>query len=273
MNVLFRIVIAVVFALWFSSVAAGENERGKETSFPDLLSEEVPVVAEQEASYPDLLSDDQFETNGGREKVLLSDPLEPMNRVFFEFNDLFHDWVLKPVNDVYSLILPEELRKCFGNFFINLAMPVRLLNTTLQGEFGDAGIVLGRFLINSTLGIYGLVDVAEEHWGIERRRADFGQTLGRWGMGEGIYLCWPFLGPSNVRDSLGFIVDVYSHPVPYLHDSTAIDVSYLATSRVNAFSLNPDLYDDLRDFALDPYIASRQAYFEYRRNFIARQTR
>lgn len=253
-----KIFLTLSLVLILSSASVAGNVSGKLPVFPDLLQDEF----EDEDEYSeDEDSEGDFTVN---------DPLEPMNRVFFEFNDLFYEWVLEPVTDGYIWVMPEELRVSFGNFFVNLAMPIRLINTILQGEFKDSGIVLSRFVINSTIGVWGLVDVADLQWGIKRRRADFGQTLGRWGVGEGIYFCWPFLGPSNVRDSIGFAVDVYSHPVPYLHDETIFDVAYYATNRVNAFSLNPDLYSDLKEFALDPYVASRQAYFEYRRAIIAR---
>ena len=250
MKTILKFIITLIFALFLDFTSAIADEAAHQYNYPDLLGDEMSFDGKSHASFE------------------VSDPLEPMNRVFFEFNDWFHDWLLKPITNVYIWVIPGELRKCFGNFFNNLGMPIRFINTALQGEFRDSGVEFGRFLINSTLGVYGLVDVAALHWGIEPRRADFGQTLGRWGIGNGIYLCWPFIGPSNVRDTVGFVVDMYSHPVPYLHDNTILDVSYLAARRVNAFSLNPDLYEELRDFALDPYIASRQAYYEYRRNFI-----
>jgi phospholipid-binding lipoprotein MlaA len=170
----------------------------------------------------------------------------------------------------YSWLVPLELRESFGNFFFNVSMPVRLLNTVLQGEFSSSGKVVGRFFINSTLGVAGLVDVAKLEWGIEPTRADFGQTLGRWGLGDGIYFCWPLVGPSNIRDSLGLVVDAYSHPIPYLHGSTLLDLGYATSNKLNTLSLHPTLYHDLKKIALDPYIASRQAYYEYRRAIIAR---
>lgn len=251
-NIRLLLVIAL-FILSNSAVHAAPDNTSR-MSFPDLLSDEF--------------AEEDFEEDFGDEESEVYDPLEPMNRVFFEFNDLFYEWVLKPVGDSYAWLIPKDLRECFGNFFYNIAMPVRLINTTLQGNFEDSGVVLSRFLINSTLGVWGLVDVADLQWGIKPRRADFGQTLGRWGVGEGVFFCWPFLGPSNMRDTLGFAVDVYSHPLPYLHDETIISLAYYTTTRVNAYSLKPTLYDDLKEMSFDPYIASRQAYYEYRRALI-----
>lgn len=228
--------------------------------------------SQQKFEIPDLLEDEYevFDDEGLEEQdsFVVSDPLEPLNRTFFEFNDFLYEWVLKPVTDGYIWAVPRELRECAGNFFFNLAAPVRLLNALLQGDFQKSGIVFERFIINSTLGVYGLVDIANIEFDIEPTQADFGQTLGKWGTGSGIYICWPLIGPSTVRDSFGVVVDAYTHPIPYFHDNRVLDVAYYTSNRINTLSLNPDLYEDLKRYSLDPYIASRQAYFEYRKALI-----
>lgn len=231
-----------------------------QNSFPDLLSD-------------DLVDDDEWDEDAAddfdREELkTISDPLEPLNRVFFTFNDKVYEWVLSPLTDGYIWVLPRDLRECFGNFFYNLAAPVRFVNSLLQGEFKQSGIVLSRFFINSSIGVYGLVDVANLEFDIKPKNADFGQTLGRWGVGDGIYICWPVVGPSSIRDSIGLVVDAYTHPIPYFHDNRVLDVSYYTSNKVNTLSLNPDIYDDLKRFSLDPYIASRQAYYDYRKAII-----
>jgi len=221
-------------------------------------------------SFPDFLGDDPVETDYLDDSLedAIYDPLEPMNRLFFKFNDTLYDWVVKPTTDGYSWIFPYELRKGFGSFFENLAMPIRLINSILQGDLEKTGVVMERFLINSTLGVWGLVDVADEEFDIKPKRADFGQTLGKWGLGEGIYFCWPVIGPSNARDSVGLVADAYAHPMRYINDDRAFLVSYYITTRLNKLSLNPDVYEDLRRFSLDPYIAARQAYYDYRRTLV-----
>lgn len=216
----------------------------------------------------DLLSDDFFNDDPLAHESRYYDPLEPMNRVFFEFNDKLYFWVLKPVNTVYTAVLPLDIRFCIGNFFTNLAAPIRLLNNLLQGKFSDAGIVVSRFLINSTLGVGGFGDPALVDFGLEPKPEDFGQTLGLWGVGEGIYLCWPILGPSNARDTLGFGVDVYSHPVVYFNDDIVVSAAYYSENKINLLSLNPDAYEDLKKYSLDPYVSMRQVYLDYRRNKI-----
>ena len=229
-------------------------------------------TAPSQSEFPDLLADEPGDNDSAdlTPVLTINDPLEPMNRLFFKFNDHLYEWVLKPTTDAYIWVFPRDLRDCFGNFFFNMAAPVRLLNAVLQGDLKLTGTVLSRFLINSTLGVYGLVDVAASEFDFSPERADFGQTLGKWGLGEGIYFCWPLFGPSSVRDTLGMAVDTYAHPVPYFHQDPMLDLAYYTTNRVNTLSLKPDLYDDLKRYALDPYVASRQAYYEYRKALIER---
>lgn len=223
---------------------------------PDLLEDELD----------DFLDDEEYELEE------IYDPLEPLNRVFFEFNDKLYFWVLKPVKVGYTFVVPWELRQCFGNFFNNLAAPVRLINNILQGRFEDAGIVLSRFLINTTLGVGGLGDVARSEFELEPRLADFGQTLGGYGVGEGIYINWPILGPSNLRDTFGIVGDSFVHPV-YQVDMTFTEfLAYYSTNKVNALSLAPNIYEDMKKYSLDPYAAMRQAFYDYRRNAIRKVT-
>lgn len=218
---------------------------------PDLLDEELAYEQVEEGE--EIAEEEVY------------DPLEPMNRLFFEINDDLYVWVVKPLTRGYSYVLPLELRECFGNFFLNLGFPVNLLNTLLQGDLRSTVIVVERFVINTTLGVGGLVDVAANEFDIGPRRADFGQTLGRWGVGEGPFIYWPLLGPSNIRDTVGLAADTFVKPLPYIYEDTMIDVAVYSTERINALSLNPDLYDDMKRFSLDPYVAVRQAYSDYRR--------
>lgn len=195
-----------------------------------------------------------------------SDPLESMNRVFFEVNDKLYFWVLKPVNRAYSTVVPLDFRQCFGNFFDNIAAPVHVVNNLLQGKFAGAGIDLSRFLINSTAGVLGLGDPALRSFGLEPQLEDFGQTLGVWGVGEGAYLYLPIIGPLTLRDSVGFAGDTVTHPATYVCAGYLEGTGYYTADKVNLLSLHPDLYEDMKKFSLDPYISMRQVYLEYRRN-------
>ena len=250
----FRLFV-VFIAIFFCAVFSSAGDQSSETGFPDLLADEF-------------LEDEEFDEFDSGTAFRIRDPLEPMNRLFFEFNDKLYEWLLKPVTNGYIWLVPRELRVNFGNFYFNLAMPIRLLNSLLQANFDSAGIVFSRFAINSTVGVWGMVDVAALEFDLQPQRADFGQTLGKWGAGEGIYFCWPLFGPSNVRDSVGLVVDAYTHPIPYFHESRALDLAYYTSNKLNTLSLNPDLYEDLKRFSLDPYIASRQVFYEYRQAMI-----
>jgi phospholipid-binding lipoprotein MlaA len=221
---------------------------------------------------PDLLNDEYKEEDQSSQNPVY-DPLEPMNRVFFEFNDKLYFWVLKPVKTHYAEIVSSDIRKCIDNFLNNLASPISFLNNLLQGRIKDAGIVLSRFLINSTMGIYGFGDAATEAFNINPRPADFGQTLGVYGLGEGVYFCWPVLGPSNIRDSVGFGVDLFTDPTAFMEIDMSVRVTKYMGEKINRMSLGPDVYEELKKLSLDPYVATRQAYFEFRQNKIEKQKR
>jgi len=147
------------------------------------------------------------------------------------------------------------------------------LNNLLQGRFEDAWVVLERFLINTTLGVYGFGDAATTAFDIHPRPADFGQTLGVYGFGAGIYFFWPVIGPSNIRDSLGAVADLSVHPTNFLDWEISERAGYYMGNKINSMSLNPSVYEDVKKFSLDPYVATRQAYSEYRHDQIDKQKR
>lgn len=236
-----------------------------------LVFPPATMAADYETVYPDLLADEFVEFEDiSRDEATISDPLEPINRVFFEFNDRLYFYVIKPVKSGYSYIIPIDFRECFGNFFENIKAPVRIVNNLLQGRFGDAGVSLSRFLVNSTAGVLGFADVAATEYNLQPRPADFGQTLGYYGVGEGVYIIWPVLGPSHVRSSFGFVGDVLASPTTYVDMTNTERGIYYGTRNINTLSLQPDVYEDLKKFSLDPYVAARQSFFDFRRNVVDR---
>ncbi len=259
--------IYIVFLFLVGGLFAGCADQNSSS----LSLENATTVNDIDDGFDDdmdmLLSDDFFNENNTISKEYY-DPLEPMNRVFFEFNDKLYYWFLNPLNTVYSTVLPRDIRFSLANFVNNLAAPIRLVNNLLQGKVADAGVVLSRFLINSTLGVYGFGDPAWIDFNIEPKPEDFGQTLAVWGLGKGAYLCLPIIGPSSVRDAFGFAGDVYTHPMVYFVDDLWVSAGYYTVSRVNLLSLNPDVYEDLIKYSLDPYISMRQVYLDYRENKI-----
>lgn len=218
-----------------------------------------------ENGQPDLLDD---EWGDDQDQIEISDPFESINRVAFEFNDKLYFWVLKPAKEGYSAVLPEDIRTSIGNFFYNLATPVNLANTLLQGRFEDSGVILGRFVINSTIGVFGFGDVAATEFEMQPKRGDFGETLGVYGFGEGVYICWPVFGPSNVRDSIGILGDMQLHPYSFAGFDAQAETAARGTEFINRLSITPDVYEEIKKISLDPYVATREAYVDYRRNLI-----
>ncbi|MBM3542844.1 MAG: VacJ family lipoprotein, partial [Alphaproteobacteria bacterium] len=184
-----------------------------------------------------------------------NDPMEGFNRGVLGFNQGVDRAVLKPVAQAYRWALPQFVRDSVRNILDNLRAPVILANDLLQGEFERAGATIGRFIVNTTVGLGGINDVASDI-GIQQHSEDFGQTLAAWGVGEGPYLMLPLLGPSNPRDLTGFIVDIFLDPFGYV--ASANDVRYASGARtgvraVDTRERNIETLDDLERTSLDFY--------------------
>ncbi len=193
------------------------------------------------------------------------DPFEGFNRAMFSVNEGI-DVVVKPVARGYDAVLPGPIKTGIGNFFGNIADLWIAVNNFLQGKVTEGASDVGRVLVNSTVGIVGLIDVASD-LGLEKHAEDFGQTLGKWGVGEGPYLFWPIIGPRNVRDTFGFAVDASADPVVHLHDvsarNTLIGIRFID---LRASLLPADKV--IEEAAFDKYNYIRDAYFQNRRNAV-----
>jgi phospholipid-binding lipoprotein MlaA len=202
---------------------------------------------------------------------IIPDPLEGWNRAIYAFNEGIIAYAARPINAAYRAVAPEPFRSGFANFFTNLFFPVRFLNNLLQGKGRAAGRDFGKFIINSTAGLGGFIDYTGlNHPELARLDSeDFGQTLGVWGVGEGCYLYWPFIGPSNARDTVGKIGDWAADPLTWVPPWWA--PSALKGFRtVNDLDELLDLYDAFSKSALEPYTAVRDAFTQYRRARIAK---
>lgn len=187
------------------------------------------------------------------------DPFEGFNRKVFAFNEFADRWVLKPVATGYRWVTPDVVDKGVSNVFSNLGEVTTMVNNVCQAKFANAGTDLGRFLINSTIGIVGIFDVASK-MGLEKNDEDFGQTLAVWGVGDGPYLVLPFFGPSNLRDAFGRIPDVYTSPVSYVED-----VPVRNTLRgVDIVDVRADLIDSEGLITGDRYSFIREVYRQNR---------
>jgi phospholipid-binding lipoprotein MlaA len=194
------------------------------------------------------------------------DPLEPLNRAVYSFNDGFDKVLAKPAAEAYRFVLPNFVRTGFSNFFSNLNDVIVMLNSLLQGKFTQGVSDFARLFVNTTVGVLGLFDVATEA-GLEKHNEDFGQTLGYWGIGDGPYLVLPFLGPSSARDTVGWVGDFYAWPVTYVED----DTTRWVLIGVRFVSSRADLLEAskiLETAALDPYVFVRDAYLQRRRNLV-----
>lgn len=247
-------------------------------SLPSLAEEKAPAAADSNTPPAKVAAgrDEDVELPGigdnagapGAQAIAVSDPLESVNRAFFTFNDKLYFWVLKPVAKGYSKILPQPLRIGVKNIYSNIRTPVRLVNCALQGEFTGAWTELERFVINTTVGVVGYGDPARDWWTIEQHDADLGQTLGRYGCGTSIYFVWPLLGPSNVRDTAGYTGDLFLSPLTYVLPEFYWTVAVKAHETVNTTSLREGEYEDFKNASIDPYVAMRDAYAQYRKNFV-----
>ncbi len=196
------------------------------------------------------------------------DPIEPVNRVIYKFNDTFDRYLLQPVAQGYTNVVPLPLRNCVRNVFSNVADIPAAFNNTLQAKLGSAVSDAGRFVVNSTVGILGCFDVASE-MGIEKHKEDFGQTLGYWGVPSGPYLMLPFLGPSTLRDAAAtFTVDARTNAIYYIDPVKSRNQTYVLNA-VDSRASSLDARSFLEGAALDPYVFLREAYLGRRRNMIS----
>jgi phospholipid-binding lipoprotein MlaA len=195
--------------------------------------------------------------------ITIADPLYPLNKAMYHFNDKLYFWILKPVAKGYSSVMPEDIRIVTRNFFSNLTMPIRFVSSLLQLRIKDAGNELVRFVYNSTAGVLGLADAAKADFNIARRDEDVGQALGSYGIGHGFYIVWPFIGPSSLRDTVGLAGDYFLDPVSYVNPTEA-SFGIMAYDEVNETSLRIGDYEDLKKAAIDPYVSIRNAYIQYR---------
>jgi phospholipid-binding lipoprotein MlaA len=195
------------------------------------------------------------------------DPIEPVNRVFFWFNDKLYFYLLKPVARGYRWAVPEPWRVSVKNFFSNLAAPVRIINAGLQGKFSDAGNEITRFAVNTTIGIGGFFDTAKDHFELRMKDEDTGQTMGHYGVGPGPYIMLPILGPSNLRDGIGMFVDNRMNLLYYISEGRTY-YGLRVYDKVNDLSLDKDTYEGIKKDALDPYLFVRDAFMQYRQNKI-----
>jgi phospholipid-binding lipoprotein MlaA len=205
------------------------------------------------------------------EIVQIADPLRPWNKAMYYFNDKLYFWALKPATLGYSYIVPEPARITLNNFFDNLKAPGRFVNNLFQLKMKAAGNEFVRFIFNSTAGLGGLADAAKEILHIRKSPADFGQTLGYYGIGHGFYLVLPIIGPSSLRDSAGYLGDRILYPLSYFsftNISFGVSSVIFVVETTNETSFRIGEYETFKEAAIDPYISMRDGYFQNRKKAV-----
>jgi len=252
-----KVILISVLSL-FMIAGCGESNKVAGRSRIDGSRARADTAAMSGDNEFDLL-DEEIE----EQMIEVSDPLEGINRFMFGFNDMVYSAVLIPAAEFYKDILPEPTRINVGNFFENITMPARYVNCLLQGNGEGADIELRRFWINTTEGFLGLGDPALEKYGLEPVDEDLGQTLAVWGVGDGFYIVLPILGPSTLRDTAGNFGDMFLNPVWYV-DPCGVRIGVSALKFTNNASFHTEEYRVMFRDEMDPYIAMRQSYLQYR---------
>lgn len=203
--------------------------------------------------------------------VQVYDPLEPMNRAVFRFNDGLYDYALRPISKGYTRVMPEPARHGIRNFFDNIRFPIRFVNSALQGKFKRAGLETGKFAVNTFVGFGGLLRVSDDVPSLATiPREDTGQTLGVWGVGKGPYLVLPLFGPGTARDTAGIVGDYFLNPLNWnLRENIEwytweVETGVTVIGVVNSLPDILNTYDIPRKDAIDPYVSVRSAYIQYR---------
>ncbi len=227
------------------------------------------TVSDEKGPAEDIINEDEEleDVDVELEKVFVKDPIRKYNRAIFTFNDKLYFYFMKPMYKGYNKAVPEKARLSVRKFFSNIRMPVRFFNCLFQGKFKGAGTELARLVINSTIGLGGLFDPAKSQFNLEKQDEDFGQTLGKHGMGSNYFIEWPFLGASNLRDTIGFVGDVALDPLTLL----AFFVSPFASTGARGYNTfnevsidKGETYENIVEPAIDPYIALQDAYTQNR---------
>jgi phospholipid-binding lipoprotein MlaA len=223
---------------------------------PGLEGEDL-LLDDELYDFDDMATDEDIHT--------VADPLEPFNRAMFYVNDKLYFWAFKPLASGYRAVTPKIMRVGVKNFFTNLLGPVRIVNSILQGDGRSAEAEFTKFIYNSTVGILGFGNPSKKYPALNPDPEDLGQTLGKYGIGDGFYIVWPILGASTLRDTIGDLGDSLLNPVSYVEPVEAY-LTVRTVDTVNSLSFRLGDYETLKKAALDPYESMRNAYIQIRQS-------
>lgn len=198
----------------------------------------------------------------------IKDSMQSFNRAMFTFNDKAFHYFFKPIYTGYNSMIPVQARVSVKNFYTNIRMPIRFFNCLFQSNFKGAGTEMLRFVINSTAGVAGFLDPAKSKFHMEKQERDFGQTLAKYKMDSGTYVVWPFIGPSNTRDTIGLIGDTALDPITWISFFFLMPVESIGNytyDSINDLSIDKgETHESVTRPAIDPYIAVQDAYTQNR---------
>ena len=276
--------ISFFIAAHFFSVSALADEASTQNSYEPVtvaLNSEMPSNAQNVSGHS---GDDKFA--GVRMGLELStadeelgeyideedeyleetpDPYENFNRSMFKFNDFLFEKAMKPIGITYNNMTDEDSRGIVKSFFANVAMPVRLVSSALQGNQEKMGRTLARFFINTTLGLGGMVDVAKSEFKMQPVEEDFDQALGFNKVGTGSYIVWPLIGPCTTRATFGKIVDSVLDPSWLIGPTFAADFGIGAGRKLNETAMSLHYKEEIDEMAIDPYLSVRDLYLQHRK--------
>ncbi len=269
-------------AVMLTTGCAGKTGKGQPQGLNDATpaADQTPAPSSQSETPPDEPLDPFARAEEGTGEEY--DPLEPMNTRIFEFNRQVDRFVLKPVAKGYNFVMPDLVQVGISNIFYNLRFAPRFLNNVFQGKVKGAGIEVGRFLVNSTVGLAGFFDVAK-HVNLVTPEEDLGQTLGFYGVKPGPYLVLPLLPPFTVRDFVGYVGDIFLNPINWMvvpiievdgipsviahknrTTTSIIQIGVRVGEIVNERSRNLETYQGVEEATLDLYSAVRNGYLQKR---------
>lgn len=237
-----------------------------DTETDEIKVASQPLISTQQGqSFQDL--EDPFASQ--EEKIPeIKDPFEGYNRFMYDVNEGIYDYFMEPVARSYRYVMPEDFRIAIRNVFDNAMFPVKLVSSLIQGDLDKSGRVLGRVLVNTTLGLGGLFDVADKDWKIKNVNEDFDQALGYHGVPTGPYIVLPFLGPSTARNVTGRVVDSFLSPSVLLAPSFLAGLGVTVGENVNETSFIIEDKKQLEEGAVDEYISLRDFYHQYREGLV-----
>jgi|GEM_PF-444770 len=274
-----RIILLLIITSVLFSCAANDPERPRQQAIhtpKDISQTKVESLSEYEritiqTSNGELVieptvvstSDQALATDTQTSVAEYYDPLEFINRPLFQFNHFTYKYAFIPAAKGYNAVLPKSVRQSVSNVFSNISEPLSLINNTLSGDISEAGNNLGRFLINSTVGLLGIFDPATSWLGIDKKPQSFADTLAKYKVGSGAYIVLPFLGQSDVRGTTSIVSESFIHPTKYIFASPQ-DTYARAFDGFNDFTTQADTYITLFENTEDPYIYFRNQYIQSR---------